>query len=936
MANPTVPTLPNDIISVHTAISQEDEAGYTARNKALSVGNSGMPEDRLDALSKNLTQSLYSNLKGTSAKPTWNFFLKKEKDGKLSPHPLAAAFLVPFQDTKDGPIVLRLIAAPQPVTADILTDNHFPSMMGVSGLSAYTRFKRFTPDDFTSGDIAFTRVDYDLANPASNFNHLRAISIPFTPAERQALKGYLGSSCFRTACDQGILRRLEANDSNVAWSRPSSTTTPGRSYPLFLPAVWPLPQGHTVAVLTDIPLPTNPDDFVTAITALGANSEHKWIRSDPLFAAWLKGVKAHPSIFCASSSQELLFSEAPDLTTYQACIRCARFLAADCLAAHGHITLYKAIMSDTALLNADPFPPPSIDQTTSQGDLSTLRALTDFPPMTPVFPFAHPPLPPTPAPTPTVAPFTTALPAFHPVDPNPTPIPSVQREQAPSPSLFSQVIASSSISLSAPPTPKLSQPILHLLAAGACHYATRTRLLPPDLTPFAFPTADPSNLVSIMSTTGLPTPSQLNSHLLLCPLHPMMITCLQSGDDGKAAAKRMRDRFESSRTSHQSNIVSAHLLDCIPSTSRFFSSPIWSQLVKGQLCSSPLSTDAHQAFSLINTLLINPAYDVSKRHGTPLLPSGGFASFSDVQTFLWSCKWFIMVSYQDPLYQHTILFQGLTLIDSLLESQNYPAKWSSRQFRPAMASYAILEAVFNLFAIVGSLASNASPTNLVEVLITSVNPATPSFLLPPRIADATLSIDVDVSLAGWRRDTQLNLQSISAPNTQMQSLLQIPTSDINHYLFRSPKRIRLDEASDSESDQPAKKKKRKKDPDSTPTEKPRKPRPGAHILVPSNSSTTIAMLLEHLNEGKITPPRLPKMSGIRNTTGVALCFPYLLGQECSAQGCGYHLAVNHPDKLPGSSHADYAPFHKWVSDHKPLFKLSQLAHGNSYLRLSGA
>ena len=71
------------------------------------------------------------------------------------------------------------------------------------------------------------------------------------------------------------------------------------------------------------------------------------------------------------------------------------------------------------------------------------------------------------------------------------------------------------------------------------------------------------------------------------------------------------------------------------------------------------------------------------------------------------------------------------------------------------------------------------------------------------------------------------------------------------------------------------------------------------------------------DEGKINDPLLSVMKGVRNTKVAALCLPFLLGVHCdSTYPCGYHLQVNYPDRLPGTSNADYEPFHNWLASIK--------------------
>ena len=82
-------------------------------------------------------------------------------------------------------------------------------------------------------------------------------------------------------------------------------------------------------------------------------------------------------------------------------------------------------------------------------------------------------------------------------------------------------------------------------------------------------------------------------------------------------------------------------------------------------------------------------------------------------------------------------------------------------------------------------------------------------------------------------------------------------------------------------------------------------------------------ILRIKDKGKITNPRIPVMKVIHNTKGAALCLPFLLGGHCdSTYPCGYHLQLNDPDRLPGTSNADYAPFHDWIAASKEYVFIS--------------
>ena len=75
------------------------------------------------------------------------------------------------------------------------------------------------------------------------------------------------------------------------------------------------------------------------------------------------------------------------------------------------------------------------------------------------------------------------------------------------------------------------------------------------------------------------------------------------------------------------------------------------------------------------------------------------------------------------------------------------------------------------------------------------------------------------------------------------------------------------------------------------------------------------------------------MQGVRNTSGLPLCFDFLLGLECTEKGCGYHLSAGPPDRMPGTCHADYSSFHSWVLDHSDYLMLSPAAKIHDKLKL---
>ena len=318
------------------------------------------------------------------------------------------------------------------------------------------------------------------------------------------------------------------------------------------------------------------------------------------------------------------------------------------------------------------------------------------------------------------------------------------------------------------------------------------------------------------------------------------------------------------------------------------------------------------------TLLLNPNYaGNSKTH--PLLPTGGFTSFQEVLRFLNGCKWLVMTCGHPVLYEHTVAFQGLTHLESAMIAKNLAARWQEPTIRTAPASYQVLELVHNLFAALSATASNLPPSCLVPINITS-NIQLSSFAVSPKIQDATLTIDLSIALKNWKISCDTVMSELGGATSSLTSLLQAaqPIS-INHYLFKSTKRRRQDQDTDpSEKERPKKLKKTQAEPNKA-------------VLQPVGSYT-IKDLMKLKSEGKIAPPRLAKMKGIQNRNGAALCLPFLCGEFCdSKEHCGFHLQVNEPSSLPGTSKDDYKSFHEWVGAHKSYVRLTEAASSNAKL-----
>ena len=88
------------------------------------------------------------------------------------------------------------------------------------------------------------------------------------------------------------------------------------------------------------------------------------------------------------------------------------------------------------------------------------------------------------------------------------------------------------------------------------------------------------------------------------------------------------------------------------------------------------------------------------------------------------------------------------------------------------------------------------------------------------------------------------------------------------------------------------------------------------VLQPSGT-LSLKDILRIKDESKIKNTCLPVTKGIRNTKGASLFIDFFFeGHFDSTDACRYHLQVNDPDRIHGTSNEDYEPFHNWLTEIK--------------------
>ena len=182
----------------------------------------------------------------------------------------------------------------------------------------------------------------------------------------------------------------------------------------------------------------------------------------------------------------------------------------------------------------------------------------------------------------------------------------------------------------------------------------------------------------------------------------------------------------------------------------------------------------------------------------------------------------------------------------------------------------------------------------------------PSLLILPTIQDATLTINLNVTIQKWCPTCHSIITVLSGAAISMTSLLQVSQSfTLSHYLFLSSKKL------------PPTYREANQAPEGTPPSKKKlKAYKGTSVLQPEGN-LSLKDILSIKDKGNITNPHLPVIKVICNAKGSALCLPLLIGGHCdSTDPYGYHLQVNDTDRLPGISNADYASFHDWMESIK--------------------
>ena len=391
--------------------------------------------------------------------------------------------------------------------------------------------------------------------------------------------------------------------------------------------------------------------------------------------------------------------------------------------------------------------------------------------------------------------------------------PTIPSKRVPLPSSIPPTHCPSPIPPSLPPLPSslLRTPpvILRWSTLLACHHEERTRTFnPPSSVQHQFPPDGPS--FDMVLNADAPhirhdIPSRLSSHLVIPPLHKDFDTALRSKSP-ISAANYLRSCLETSQSAYHYKIVSKNLWYF--TADAFFTEPVLEDIISGTFSSTPLSDKHYLGFSIISTLLLDPANPpgTSKKH--PLLPPQGFQHYSDILKFVAGCKWFLHSILDIEFLNSCIIFQGIVYIEKSLQRHNLPERWSSYSTQ-ATASYKILELVHNLFSLLGSLACNSSLNSIIPIVLWDgpISEGVSAHIISSSIRDKTLFLDLDSSLATWKNSCDDVFRELGGSLGSLNHLLiSSQQASFGHFLFTKPhqKRPRFDSALITHEEHPQK------------------------------------------------------------------------------------------------------------------------------------
>jgi hypothetical protein len=406
----------------------------------------------------------------------------------------------------------------------------------------------------------------------------------------------------------------------------------------------------------------------------------------------------------------------------------------------------------------------------------------------------------------------------------------------------------------------------------------------------------------------------------------------------------MAGRYESRFHNHLLNQAPPEMQRLDGQSSRFFRATLFTMITTGSLSQLPLHpTIELKSFSLLHPMLLHPSVHQDD-NSSPYFAKSGFESYEALEAVFQAVKWFLMSIYHANWYQHTILYKGICLLEKLCKDRNFRTYWRTPTFNKAAASYIIINCIHNLGAYLASLATNVPEDDFCHAFYSSDSDSDlhPCYIAPSSIKEAAFNSDLLKSLHIWLSPMETSFDYCNQAHASFMAIINQPFSINNHTMFR-----------DLHDTAPRTPSNKRKNPPASDNEQRilgspggGKPRPGGalqkpeqaphnqHILQPV-SPLSINDLLEKAKEQRTKfLCKLPTGKTVRGIRpNCKFCLPYLLGNRCTSNDCGYHLAL---DSRMLANAKDWSFFRTYVKQLDQFVQFSDDAAAHVQFRTSPA
>ena len=658
-----------------------------------------------------------------------------------------------------GAILLPMASSADSLQFSVVAAHHFhlsPDANFITGLmnaDAFTRTKSFDKEGLSNGEIRFSIVDFGTKSPPdrlrfstssvdrTTISALRSLFATPTTTDENCTTF---SSANYHACCSGA-KFVEAITADSHWVREESTAT--STHEMCLPAFIPLPQGHNLTIVKPVDATcAGKDTMLASFIASGVRpgSDLDWLLTNPVFQVWHASLLSSKEKSTPTSVVSSSFASIQRKTVYRSALSSYRKIAADWLKeVDDDPILFDKMLNDPQVVLEDEFPPGEVSITLDLPEpnpsflISDERQALRPPQLPPLVPHLHSPLHPT----------RGGL------------LPSVPFHQAsPSDFMYQSPGASSSSKKTYNATSKRVWQIW-----GSIDHSNRSRSGTEHPSPLSASLPD-LNLWSpnVLSGTTSPLVAHKQSHFLCSPLQGGFTTSLDNSSS-KTNASNMASSFKTRFLNYLDNggQMMAHHLN--GGLNRFFCTELFMWLMDATLFQRSLRKDTElDRFSLLHLCLLHSQVKVDPLTHSPLFPEQGFDSFDDIKAIIAAVKWFITNIFHRDWYNHTLLFQGIGLLESKCKELNFELLWNNdNSFSKAVASFVIVHSIHNLGALTAAMASNVSEDITYSAyLSTPANPdLTMCYLSPPAVSDPSFKADLNADITAWSKTLDVHLSS---------------------------------------------------------------------------------------------------------------------------------------------------------------------------------